>query len=334
MIEKPKRPDCNSCYHFSKCDFNETEGYCRICKKHLNPKEGEDCEQFEPFSLYCDTDSVKTKSKICPYYMKYCDCEDEEYAMCDLSSVYPRQTEEMFDTSFGSMKANSGKSDDPTTNALFDTRAIKPEKYAELREQDFDTWLDTILHEIIEQVNFDASEVDALGDAVWNGECPDGTPYPKLCAREDAYIQCIRQSNQLDGFMKNVDITVNSLDERLNTTENKTRTIIADLEEHEQRLLSSEAKIELLCDKVDALKDLFDDLEAQINDLSIRFDEFKKFIFYPCVPATSKHTCSNFCGNCTHYQAPTSSVTLPTCKLSGEIVDPDDSSCAMFEHPF
>lgn len=290
MIEKPKRPDCNSCYHFSKCDFNETEGYCRICKKHLNPKEGEDCEQFEPFSLYCDTDSVKKKSKICPYYMKYCDCEDEEYATCDLSSVYPRQTEEMFDTPFGSMKANNGKSDDPTTNALFDTRAIKPEKYVELREQDFDTWLDTILHEIIEQVNFDASEVDSLGNAVWNGECPDGTPYPKQCAREDAYIQCIRQSNQLDAHS---------------------------------------AKLELLDDKIDALKDLFEDLENQINDLSIRFDEFKKFVGY-----THSHTCSNFCGNCTHYQEPTSSVTLPTCKLSGEIIDPDDSSCAMFEPPF
>lgn len=293
MIKKPKRPDCNSCYHFSKSDFNETEGYCKICKKHLNPKEGEDCEQFEPFSLYCDTDSVKTKSKICPYYMKYCDCEDEEYATCDLSSVYPRQTEEMFDTPFGSMKANSGKSDDSTMNALFDTRAIKPEKYAELREQDFDTWLDTILHEIIEQVNFDASEVDSLGNAVWNGECPDGTPYPKQCAREDAYIQCIRQSNQLDAHS---------------------------------------AKLEVLDDKIDALKDLFEDLEAQINDLSYRFDEFKKFILYPCVPAQKfEHTCSDFCGNCSHYQG---QQNIPTCKLSGEIVDPDDSSCAMFEHPF
>lgn len=311
MIKKPKRPDCNSCYHFSKCDFNETEGYCRICKKHLNPKEGEECEQFEPYSLYCDTDSVDFNSsypkticnscygkqtKICPYYMKYCDCDDEEYATCDLSSVYPRQTEEMFDTPFGSMKANNGKSDDPTTNVLFDTRAIKPEKYAELREQDFDTWLDTILHEIIEQVNFDASEVDSLGNAVWNGECPDGTPYPKQCARKDAYIQCIRQSNQLDAF---------------------------------------NAKLELLDDRVDALKDLFEDLEAQINDLSIRFDEFKKFVGYTLAdPATSPHTCSNFCGNCAHYQEPTSSVTFPTCKLSDKIVDPDDSSCALFEPPF
>lgn len=242
MIEKPKRPDCNSCYHFSKSDFNEAEGYCRVCKKHLNPKEGEECEQFEPYSLYCD-------------------CDD----------------------------------DDPTMNALFDARAIKPEKYAELREQDFDTWLDTILHEIIEQVNFDASEVDSLGNAVWNGECPDGTPYPKQCAREDAYIQCIRQSNQLDAHS---------------------------------------AKLELLDDKIDALKDLFKDLEAQINDLSLRFDEFKKFVGYTLAdPVIPPHTCSNFCGNCAHYQEPTS-VTLPTCKLSREIVDPDDSSCAMFEPPF
>ena len=166
-------------------------------------------------------------------------------------------------------------------NELFDTRAIKPEKYEELREQDFDTWLDTILHEIIEQVNFDASEVNFLGGAVWNGECPDGTPYPKQCAREDAYIQCIRQSNQLDGFMKNVDITVNSLDERLSI-----------VEEQIERIMKYIEKKEL------------------------------------------EHTCSNFCGNCSHYQEPTSSITLPTCKLSHEIVDPDNSSCAMFEPPF
>lgn len=279
-VKKPKRPDCNSCYHFSKSDFNETEGYCRVCKKHINPKEGEECEQFEPHSLYCDTDSFGedcpfrgNNEQYCPYYGKYCECDEDEQEVCDLFSAY---------------KDKMAK--------LLDTRAIKPEKYAELREQDFDTWLDTILHEIIEQVNFDASEVDALGGAVWNGECPDGTPYPKQCKREDAYIQCIRQSNQLDAH---------------------------------------NAKLELLDDKVDRLKDLFKDLEAQINDLSIRFDEFKKFVGHTLVdPAVSHHSGSNFCGNCSHYQAPTSSVTLPTCKLSGEIVDPDDSSCAMFEPPF
>lgn len=247
------------------------------------------------------------KVKICPYYLKNCDCSDEDYAMCDLSTVYPRQTEKMFDSPFGSMKANSGKSDNPTANALLDTRAIKPEKYAELREMDFDTWLDTILHEIIEQVNFDAEEVNFLGNAVWNGECPDGTPYPKECKREDAYIQCIRQSNQLDGFMKNVDITVNSLN----------------------------SKYELLDDKIHHLKDLFEDLEAQINDLTLRFEEFKKFILYPCVPAQKpEHTGSNFCGNCSHCTPPKTSVTFHTCNLSSEVIDPDESSCAMFEHPF
>ena len=219
--------------------------------------------------------------KICPYYLKRCGCEDEDYAMCDLSSVYPRQTEEMFDTPFGSMKANSGKSDNPMDNALFDTRAIKPEKYAELREQDFDTWLDTILHEIIEQVNFDASEVDFLGNAVWNGECPDGTPYPKECAREEAYIQCIRTSNQLDGFMKNVDITVNSLDERL-----------CIIEEQVKRIMD--------------------------------YIEKKEF----------EHTCSNFCGNCAHCTPPKTSASFHICDLNGEVIDPDESSCAMFEPPF
>lgn len=132
---------------------------------------------------------------ICPYYGKTCECDEDEQEVCDLFAHY---------------KDNMKK--------LLDTRAIKPEKYEELREQDFDTWLTTILHDIIEQVNFDASEVEYLGGAVWNGECPDGTPYPKVCAREDAYIQCIRVSNRLDKI------------------ENQQKTIIADLDELHERL--------------------------------------------------------------------------------------------------
>ena len=289
-IKKPSRPDCNSCYHFSKCDFNETEGYCKIRKEHLNPQEGLTCEQFEPHSLYCDTDSFVedcpfrgNSEQYCPYYGKYCECDEDEQEVCDLFEHY---------------KDNMKK--------LLDPRAIKPEKYAELREQDFDTWLDTILHEIIEQVNFDASEVNALGGAVWNGECPDGTPYPKQCEREDAYIQCIRTSNQLNGFMKNVDITVNSFD----------------------------SKIELLDDKIHTLKNYFEDLESQISSLQLQFDELKKFIRYTLAdPAASHHTCSNFCGNCCHCSHVAPDVTY-RCELSGEDIDPDDSSCAMFEPPF
>lgn len=237
MSKKPKRPDCDSCYHFSKPDFNESEGYCKIRKEWIDPHEGEDCEQFEPPALYCDTESIQ------------------------------------LDHPFGATK-----SDNPVTNALFDTRAIKLEKYEELRDQDFDTWLDTILHEIIEQVNFDASEVDALGGAVWNGECPDGTPYPKQCAREDAYIQCIRQSNQLDSLKRTVS-----------------------------------------------------DLESQISSLQLQFDELKKFIGYTLADhAVNIHTGSDFCGNCVHASHVAPDIAW-RCKLSGEIIDSDDSSCTMWE---
>lgn len=192
------------------------------------------------------------RSYICPYYGRTCDCNEDEQEVCDLFPHYKSVMRE-----------------------LLDTRAIKPEKYEELREEDFDTWLTTILHEIIEQVNFDAKEVDFLGNAVWNGECPDGSPYPMQCAREDAYIQCIRQSNQLD-----------------------------------------------------ALRAKVDDLENQINDISIRFEEFKKYVGY-MLTDPFRHTSSDFCGNCLHYQA----ATFPTCELSGEIIDPDDASCTMFESP-
>lgn len=46
-----------------------------------------------------------------------------------------------------------------------------------------------------------------------------------------------------------------------------------------------------------------------------------------------EHKGSDFCGNCTHasHVAPDEAWR---CNLSGEIVDPDDSSCSMFEPPF
>ena len=211
-VKKPKRPDCNSCYHFLKSDFNETEGYCRVCKKHLNPKEGEECEQFEPYSLYCDTDSMKENEFNLNSATKY---EDGEPMMSDLP-----------------------------------VQLVRLSKRIEFLEK--------------------------------------------------------RVPNQLDGFMKNVDTTVNSLD----------------------------SKFELLDDKIHHLKDLFGDLETQINDLSIRFDEFKKFVGYILAdPVISHHTSSNFCGNCCHCSHVAPDVTY-RCELSGEDVDHDDSSCAMFEQPF
>ena len=43
------------------------------------------------------------------------------------------------------------------------------------------------------------------------------------------------------------------------------------------------------------------------------------------------HGCEHFCGNCIHYTPPKSSVLLPLCALSGDVIDPDDSSCVMWE---
>lgn len=43
------------------------------------------------------------------------------------------------------------------------------------------------------------------------------------------------------------------------------------------------------------------------------------------------HGCEHFCGNCKHYTPPASSILLPLCALSGDVIDPDDSSCVMWE---
>lgn len=239
-----------------------TEGCWEACDNKYCKLTRHECK-YAPFNpnddrCYSCVDREEGCNKYCPYFGKFCDCEKEEYEVCDLKDIYGDQLELLHD-------------------------------------EDFDTWLTLVLD---------------------------------------------RQSNQLDGFMKNVDITVNSLDEKITCVGNQTKTIWADLDEHESRLLdlesqTSSAKYELLDDKIHHLKDLFEDLETQINDLSTQLDELKKFIGYHFSdPAIDKHTGCNFCGNCSHYVRPKTPATLPICDLSGEIVDPDASSCAMFEEPF
>lgn len=230
-VKKPKRPDCNSCYHFSKSDFNETEGYCRICKKHLNSKEGEECEQFEPYSLYCDTDSMKENEFNLNSATKY---KDGEPMMTDLPVQLVRLLKRI----------------------EFLEKKIRKDEIGMYSAHSLKEYFDDEMSE----------EMKAVAD--------------EYIKHEERILKLERLCNQLNEFMKNVDITVNSLDERLSI-----------IEEQVERIMKYIEKKEL------------------------------------------EHTCSNFCGNCTHCSHVAPDVTY-RCELSGEIVDPDDSSCAMFEPPF
>lgn len=98
------------------------------------------------------------------------------------------------------------------------------------------------------------------------------------------------------------------------------------LEQHKERITINEHNIDVLSSDVE-------DLQRKIYQIyqflhSVDPDFFYK-ISEEC--ARTEHKGSNFCGNCAHAEV---GDGIAGCKLSGEIVDPDDSSCSMFEPPF
>lgn len=82
---------------------------------------------------------------------------------------------------------------------------------------------------------------------------------------------------------------------------------------HEERIL----KLEKLCNQLyGMIVEVSKETREKLREISmIQFGHFG----------------DNFCGNCAHCQ---SGINISTCELSGEIIDPDESSCSMFEHPF
>lgn len=79
--------------------------------------------------------------------------------------------------------------------------------------------------------------------------------------------------------------------------------------------------------------------EGNIENLDYRLEEIERklaklaSIIEVFGYSDSWHTGSDFCGNCVHCSHVAPDINY-VCELSGEIVDPDDSSCTMFEPPF
>lgn len=149
----------------------------------------------------------------------------------------------------------------------------------------------------------------------------------------DMPVQLIRLAKRVAFLEKKVgneeigQYTARSLKEYFDDAlDDEMKAIADEYIKHEERIL----KLERLCNQ---LHDMITELD---KDLSREFREFKKFVLYPCVPAQkSEHIGSNFCGNCAHCDhGKQGDDTVYVCSLSAEIVDPDESSCSMFEHPF
>lgn len=127
-------------------------------------------------------------------------------------------------------------------------------------------------------------------------------------------------------FAKVQDDLIAEYDETLKTLKTHSET----LEDHHERITINEGNI--------------DSISADIEDLQRKVYQIYQFLssvdpnFFAKIEEQihsepPKHNCSNFCGNCSHVSH-TAPDELWRCILSGEIVDPDDSSCSMFEPPF
>lgn len=98
------------------------------------------------------------------------------------------------------------------------------------------------------------------------------------------------------------------------------------LEEHLKMITINEGNIDALSSDVEDLQQKVHAIYQFLNSVAPDFffnlcEEIKK----------NAHKGSNFCGNCTHVK---SKDGIYACDLTSEIVNPDDSSCSMFEPPF
>lgn len=103
------------------------------------------------------------------------------------------------------------------------------------------------------------------------------------------------------------------------------------LEDHHERITINEGNIDSISADVEDLQRKVYQIYQFLN--SVDPDFFAK-IEEQIHSEPPKHNCNNFCGNCTHVNKCRAEDGIYACELSGEIVDPDDSSCAMFEPPF
>lgn len=137
----------------------------------------------------------------------------------------------------------------------------------------------------------------------------------RKAVKDSVYGKTVKDmSNQLDylervfkGFAKTQDDLIEEYDETLKTHNDY-------IEKCFDRICSLEHIYE---DSLDGLREMRERL-CKITDLLVEQDKYV-------------HIFSDFCGNCIHAEMKDG---ICACELSGEIVDPDDSSCVMFESSY
>lgn len=103
------------------------------------------------------------------------------------------------------------------------------------------------------------------------------------------------------------------------------------LEQHKERITINEGNI-------DAISSEVEDLQRKLYTIYKFLDSVDPDFFAKIkdqIRLERANNGSNFCGNCSHCnRGKQGDDTVYVCDLSKKVVDPDDSSCSMFEPPF
>ena len=147
---------------------------------------------------------------------------------------------------------------------------------------------------------------------------------PYLPHDTDANVKYLEQV--FTEFAKTQDDLIEEYDETLKTHGDA-------LEDHKERITINEGNIDSLSSDVEDLQRKVAAIYQFLNSVAPEtffkiMEDLKK------VEKENIRNGSNFCGNCTHANKCRAEDGIWACELSGEIVDPDDSSCSMFEPPF
>lgn len=180
----------------------------------------------------------------------------------------------------------------------------------------------------------DADLIHGMVDSA--GKVGTDSSYAKCKAEKNSLygITAEEASNQLDylerafkGFAKTQDDLIEEYDATLKAHGET-------LEDHHERITINEGNIDAISSDVEDLQRKVAIIYQFINSVAPGtffkvMEEFKR------VEKENIHNGSDFCGNCTHCDHDKQGDdTIYICTLSHEFVDPDDSSCAMFEPPF
>lgn len=139
-------------------------------------------------------------------------------------------------------------------------------------------------------------------------------------------------------MIDNLPVQLVRLMKRIECLENRFRTLDKTqdaLEEHKELITINESNIDNLGYRVDLIEKKILDMCRFLDAIKFKFKDV--LLTQDCrrwLNNVTGHVGSNFCGNCTHINKCRAEDGIYACELSAEIIDPDDSSCSMFEPPF